>query len=156
MNSPGRLVALLLLAGLSCREVARSQTNSCDLEVDFSRPTGTIRHLNDVNGGPLCERGWVDLSPSYKELGIKYVRLNDVAWTFDDALNINYVFPRFEADAGPAGQLRLFSDRLVPESRSRLSASRSFTVSVPRQSIPSCLPGISILPRTLRNGRRSA
>ena len=99
MNSPGRLVALLLLAGLSCLEVARSQTNSCDLEVDFSRPTGTIRHLNDVNGGPLCERGWVDLSPSYKELGIKNVRLNDVAWTFDDALNINYVFPRFEADA---------------------------------------------------------
>ena len=54
---------------------------------------------NDVNGGPLCERGWVDLSPDYKKLGIKYVRLNDVAWTFDDALNPNYVFPRFDADA---------------------------------------------------------
>ncbi len=98
MNEPRIVGVLLLLTGFSCLQVARSQTNSCDIEVDFSKPAGTIRHLNDVNGGPLCERGWVDLSPEYKELGIKYVRLNDVAWTFDDALNINYLFPRFEAD----------------------------------------------------------
>jgi hypothetical protein len=99
MNAQKKIVAvLLLMAGFSCAQVGMSQTKTCDVVVDFSRAGGTIRHLNDVNGGPLCERGWVDLSPDYKELGIKYVRLNDVAWTFDDALNINYVFPRFEAD----------------------------------------------------------
>ena len=99
MNDQKRIVAvLLLITGLGCAQTGMSQTKACDVEVDFSRAGSTIRHLNDVNGGPLCLRGYVDLSSYYKELGIKNVRLNDVAWTFDDALNINYVFPRFEAD----------------------------------------------------------
>lgn len=99
MNGQDKIVAvLLLMAGLGCARTGVSQTKTCDVQVDFSKANGTIRHLNDVNGGPLCLRGYVDLSAYYKELGIKYVRLNDVAWTFDDALNINYVFPRFEAD----------------------------------------------------------
>lgn len=91
-------VAFLLLAGFICGRAGAAQATTCDIEVDFSKPGGTIRHLNDVNGGPLCQHGYVDLSTYYKELGIKYVRLNDVAWTFADALNINYVFPRFEDD----------------------------------------------------------
>jgi len=99
MNGQKRIVAVwLLMAGFGCAQAGLSQPKTCDVAVDFSKAEGTIRHLNDVNGGPLCERGWVDLSADYKELGIKLVRLNDVAWTFDDALNINYVFPRFEAD----------------------------------------------------------
>ena len=88
----------LLVAGFGCVQMGYSQVNSCDVVVDFSKARGTIKHLNDVNEGPLCERGWVDLSPSYKELGIKYVRLHDVPWSFDDAANINYLFPRFEDD----------------------------------------------------------
>jgi xylan 1,4-beta-xylosidase len=97
--NPKRIVAvLLLMVGLSCAQTGTSQTKTCNVEVDFSRAEGTIRHLNDVNGGPLCQRGYVDLSSYYKELGIKYVRLADVPWTFDNAQNLNYVFPRFDAD----------------------------------------------------------
>ena len=99
MNGQKSIVAVwLLMAGFGCAQMGLSQSKSCDVVVDFSKATRTIRHLNDVNEGPLCERGWVDLSPSYKELGIKYVRLHDVPWSFDDAANINYLFPRFEAD----------------------------------------------------------
>ena len=89
----------LLMVCIGWAPMGRAQVKSTDVEVDFSKLAGTIRHLNDVNEGPLCERGWVDLSPSYKELGIKYVRLHDVPWSFDDAANINYLFPHFEADA---------------------------------------------------------
>ena len=95
MSDRNRIVAVLLLvAGLGCAQPGLPQTKTGDVQVDFSRATGTIRHLNDVNEGPLCERGWVDLSQSYKDLGIKYVRLHDVPWSFDDAANVNYLFPR--------------------------------------------------------------
>lgn len=90
--------ALLLIAGLCCSAAGNSQTKSCPIELDFSKTEGTIKPLNGVNGGPLSERGWVDLSPYYRELGIKMVRLHDVPWTFDDAVNPNYVFPRFDLD----------------------------------------------------------
>jgi xylan 1,4-beta-xylosidase len=82
---------------------AMSQSNPPTVQVDFSRPDGTIRPLNGVNGGPLCERGWVDLSDYFRNLGIKSVRLNDVPWTFDDALDVNYVSPRFDADPNNPG-----------------------------------------------------
>ena len=79
MNDQKRIVAvLLLMAGFSCAQMGMSQTKTCDVEVDFSRAGGTIRHLNDVNDGPLCQKGFVDLSSYYKELGIKNVRLADV------------------------------------------------------------------------------
>jgi hypothetical protein len=101
MNDRKRVIAVLLLTvGFCIAREGMSQIKTRDIEVDFARAGGTIKALNGVNGGPLCGRGWVDLSPSFQELGIKHVRLNDVAWTFDDALNINYVFPRFEADPG--------------------------------------------------------
>ncbi len=99
MNGQKRTAAVwLLMAGFGCVQAGMAQTKTFDVEVDFSKAAGTIRHLNDVNEGPLCERGWVDLSPYYQELGIRYVRLHDVPWSFDDAANINYIFPRFDAD----------------------------------------------------------
>jgi hypothetical protein len=81
---------LLALPGL-----ARAQ----QIEVDFSQVTGSIRPLNGVNDGPLVTRGAFDLSPYYADLGIKHIRLHDVPWTYENAVDINYVFPRFEADA---------------------------------------------------------
>lgn len=85
-----------------------SQTTPCGVEVDFSKAEGTIRHLNDVNGGPLCQQGYVDLSSYYKELGIKFVRLCDVPWTFCDAVNTYYVFPHFEADPDQPANYEFF------------------------------------------------
>jgi xylan 1,4-beta-xylosidase len=68
------------------------------ISVDASRAMGKIKRVNDVDNGPLCERGIVDLSPYYKELGIRNVRLHDVPWTYDNVLDINYVFPDWSAD----------------------------------------------------------
>jgi xylan 1,4-beta-xylosidase len=68
------------------------------ITVDASQVIGKIKRVNDVDNGPLCERGIVDLSPYYKELGIRNVRLHDVPWTYDNVLDINYVFPDWNAD----------------------------------------------------------
>jgi xylan 1,4-beta-xylosidase len=68
------------------------------LSVDAFQVTGKIKRVNDVDNGPLCTRGIVDLSPYYKELGIRNVRLHDVPWTYDNVLDINYVFPDWNAD----------------------------------------------------------
>lgn len=74
MNDRKRIVAvLLLMAGFGYAQVGISQTKTCDVSVDLSKVIGEIKHLNDVNEGPLCERGWVDLTSDYKKLGIKYV-----------------------------------------------------------------------------------
>jgi hypothetical protein len=75
-----------------------SQTPAGQVEVDFSRSIGTIRHLNDLEGGTLTKRGWIDLSPYFKDLGVEHVRLSDVPWDFDNVHDVNYVFPNFNAD----------------------------------------------------------
>jgi len=74
------------------------QAQRRNIEVDFSKLSGTIKPLNGVNGGPLVTRGAFDLSPSFSEIGIKHIRLHDVPWMYDDVIDINYIFPRFEAD----------------------------------------------------------
>jgi hypothetical protein len=90
----------MLLAATSCVFTlpcsSRAQTGKID--IDFSKVVGTIRPLNGVNDGPIVTRGAFDLSPYYSELGIKHIRLHDVPWTYENAVDINYVFPRFEAD----------------------------------------------------------
>jgi len=79
-----------------------SQTRAEQVEVDFSRSVGTIRHLDDLEGGTLMKRGWIDLSPYFRELGVEHVRLHDVPWDFDNVQDINYVFPNSDADADEA------------------------------------------------------
>jgi hypothetical protein len=39
---------------------------------------------------------------------MRYVRLHDVPWTFDNAVTIDYVFPRFEADPEQPGSYDFF------------------------------------------------
>jgi xylan 1,4-beta-xylosidase len=68
------------------------------LTVDAARSIGRIKAMQDLDNGPLCQRGIVDLSRYYKELGVRYVRLHDVPWTYDNAFDINYVFPNWKAD----------------------------------------------------------
>jgi len=46
------------------------------IEVDFSRPIGTIRPLHGVNCGPIAERFTLDLSRYFRALQIPYVRLH--------------------------------------------------------------------------------
>jgi len=48
------------------------------ISVDAAQVTGKLKAVNDVDNGPLCERGIVDLSSYYQQLGIRNVRLHDV------------------------------------------------------------------------------
>jgi hypothetical protein len=48
-----RLAAFAVCALLACTAVAQS------IAIDASRVTGTIRRLNDVDNGPLCQHGVV-------------------------------------------------------------------------------------------------
>jgi len=71
---------------LACTAFAQS------ISVDASRVVGTIRRLNDVDNGPLCQHGVVDLTRYYRELGVQNVRLHDVNWSYGDVLEWNFCF----------------------------------------------------------------
>jgi hypothetical protein len=68
------------------------------ITIDVGKAAGTIRELNGMNGGPIVTRGAFDLSAQFKEIGVKHVRLHDVPWTFRDAVDIDCIFPNFDAD----------------------------------------------------------
>jgi len=89
-----RLAAVIVFAALPWSW--RAQT--AKIEVDFSRIIGGVKPLNGVNDGPIVTRGAFDLTSYYTELGVKHIRLHDVPWTYENAVDINYVFPRFDAD----------------------------------------------------------
>jgi beta-xylosidase len=91
-----------MVMALLCAGSAGSQDKAEPVQVDFSKTMGTIRHLDDLEGDPLTMRGWMDLSPYFKELGVQHVRLHDAPADFGDAQDINFVFPKFEADADAA------------------------------------------------------
>jgi xylan 1,4-beta-xylosidase len=84
-----------------CLLFAASAQQSAQIEsftVDAARSTGKIKAMQDLDNGPLCQRGIVDLTKYYKELGVHWVRLHDVPWTYDNSFDINYVFPTWDAD----------------------------------------------------------
>ena len=98
MGNSAKVLSMSLVAMCCIFALPRaSQAQEGKIDVDFSKVVGTIRPLNGVNDGPIVTRGAFDLSPSYSELGIKHIRLHDVPWTYENAVDINYVFPRFEA-----------------------------------------------------------
>lgn len=83
----------LCAVSLLCQE-----TGTGRISVDASKITGTMKRVNDIDNGPLVQRGIIDLTRFYKELGIRNVRLHDVPWVYDNVLDINYVFPNWDAD----------------------------------------------------------
>ena len=99
LDSKWRISFAMTLAFILCIVPLRVSGQAMQvISIDASRSAGTIKRVNDVDNGPLCQRGIVDLSPYYKELGIRNVRLHDVPWTYDNVLDINYVFPDWNAD----------------------------------------------------------
>lgn len=94
LGRPLLVVTLLLVTG----RIHAFQASSETLTIDASHAIGTIKRVNDVDNGPLCEHGLVDLSRNYKELGIRNVRLHDAPLTYDNVLDINYVFPDWNAN----------------------------------------------------------
>ena len=71
--------------------------------VHAGKRVGMLRQLQGVDNGPLCERGAVDLGRYFRKLRVPYVRLHDVPWSYGDALDINYIFPKWRAPAEEAG-----------------------------------------------------
>jgi hypothetical protein len=65
--------------------------------IDPPQVTGDVKPLHDVCNGPICLRGFHDFAPYYKELGLRYVCLHDVPFTWDNAQDIHYVFHDMEA-----------------------------------------------------------
>lgn len=68
------------------------------ISVNAGHIVGTIKPLQDQGLGPLVSRGQIDLTAYFKELGVRNVRLHDAPWTYDNVQDINYVFPREDAD----------------------------------------------------------
>ena len=93
-----RLLLLLLGAMVHLPSLLAAVTPDEAISIDASRVIGTIRHLNDVDNGPLCQHGVLDLTPYYKQLDVRTVRLHDVSWSYDNVLDIGYVFPNWNAD----------------------------------------------------------
>ena len=84
------------------------------LQVDYSRVSGAIRPLHGVNNGPLNWGGLTDLSPFHAELGVPYTRLHDPHWPNPDVVDINAVFPDFDADpSDPASYTFARSDDYI-------------------------------------------
>jgi hypothetical protein len=68
------------------------------LTVDVSRQLGPFKPLHGVNGGPWVRNGSYDLSPYFKEIQSPYIRLHDVPYACEGAVDIHYIFPDFDAD----------------------------------------------------------
>jgi hypothetical protein len=68
------------------------------VEVDFSKPIGTIRPLHGVNCGPIAEGFTLDLSRYFRALQIPYVRLHSPNFPGIDCVHIEHVFPDMTTD----------------------------------------------------------
>ena len=90
------LAAGLIVVSLVLVLPSSSAAQTRSIEVDFSKVAGTIKPLNGVNGGPIVTRGAFDLSSNFLELGIKHIRLHDIPWMYENVVDTNYVFPRFD------------------------------------------------------------
>ncbi len=94
----GRWLSAILITAFAVSAFAQEIPKDDSITVDAGQSAGKIKPLQDVDNGPLCQRGAIDLTRYYKALGIRNVRLHDVPWTYDNALDINYVFPNWNAD----------------------------------------------------------
>jgi hypothetical protein len=94
----GTLLALGLWSPASGR--VKAAGDGSELVIDAARPSGTIRPLHGVNGGPLTGGGTLDLSPAFREIAPPLVRLHDCHWPNPDVVDIHAVFPDPRADPG--------------------------------------------------------
>ena len=103
MRNPSAKWVLVLLMGVVYTRALCGQGDTFTLSIDASRSIRLIPPLQGLDNGPLCQRGIVDLSRYYKELGVRNIRLHDVPWTYDNAFDINYIFPKWDAAVDDPG-----------------------------------------------------
>lgn len=74
-----------------------------EIRISCRATTGTIRPLHGVNGGPLNYGETIDLSASWRELGIPVTRLHDCEWPAPAVVDMHAVFPVPDADPALPG-----------------------------------------------------
>ena len=100
---------------------AFAQQTPVTIRVDASKPIGLLKHLNDVDNGPLCEHGIIDLSGYYKQLDVRNVRLHDAPWSYADVLDVDYIFPDWNADPDRPESYRFAASDFYIASLTRLN-----------------------------------
>lgn len=70
------------------------------MTIDFGQPLGAFKPLNGVNGGPFNYASQqVPIEGYHAAAGFTSTRLHDASWPHPDAVDINTIFPLFNADA---------------------------------------------------------
>ncbi|MHB1462231.1 MAG: GH39 family glycosyl hydrolase [Armatimonadota bacterium] len=69
-----------------------------EIRVDFSKPIGQIKPVHGVNNGPVCYGSILNVSASWRELGIPFARLHDPNWPHPREVDIPQIFPDFSKD----------------------------------------------------------
>ncbi|HET6246917.1 MAG TPA: hypothetical protein VFE47_04390 [Tepidisphaeraceae bacterium] len=90
------VLALLALA-------RATPVHGVEITVNCSRAAGKIRALQGGNDGPIQFGGLIDLSASYREIGVPFARLHDCRWPSGDVVDMHVVFPNPAADPSLAG-----------------------------------------------------
>ena len=83
------------------RQVIVSITNEPkpDITIDFNKSLGKFKPVNGVNGGPFNYGNQsIPLAGYHAEAGFPFIRLHDANWPHPDAVDINTIFPVFDAD----------------------------------------------------------
>lgn len=70
------------------------------VDVQSTGPFTPWKHVHGVNNGPVCYGALVDVSDSYRELGVPYVRLHDTNWPHPREVDVHTIFPDFSRDPG--------------------------------------------------------
>ncbi|TNJ64769.1 hypothetical protein FE784_18130 [Paenibacillus hemerocallicola] len=71
---------------------------TANIRIDFSEKLGAVKALQGVNNGPLCYGNVIDVTHSYKELAVPWVRIHDPNWPHPLEVDIHTIFPDFSAD----------------------------------------------------------
>ena len=90
-------VVILLLAGVTFAQ-SEAPGNLPVLRVDASKLLGDFKPINGVNGGPRSTVGVFDNSEYFNAFKPPFVRLHDVPFVADGAVDIHCIFPDFSAD----------------------------------------------------------
>lgn len=90
-----KLVLICLLASLPMLGAAAEPVI---LRVDFARSNGVFRAFQGVNKGPMAAGGTIDLTASWRELGVPSTRLHDCQWPYPDVVDMHAIFRNEEAD----------------------------------------------------------
>ena len=69
-----------------------------ELHVDFSNPIGKIKPVHGVNNGPVTYGSILNVSSTWRELGIPFARLHDPNWPHPREVDIPQIFPDFSKD----------------------------------------------------------